>query len=124
MYSENEYFIKKSYGNEEHFRVPKGYFDTLNARILNELKIDPQEKAVPARTIPLWHRYRAAAISVAASVLIGCFAFGAWMHGGSRSSSQGTQAVSTAASSTSLDAMMNYSMMDTEDMYSYLADSE
>lgn len=126
MYTKDEYFIKKSFGKAEHFRVPKGYFDTLNARVLNELKIEPHEPvSVPARTIPLWHRYRAAAVSVAASVLVGCFALGAWMHEGSRTSSKSAQNITySSASSSGLDAMMNYSMMDTDDMYSYLADSE
>ena len=126
MYIKDAHFIRKNYGKEEHFRVPKDYFDTLNARVLNELKIEPYEPvSVPARTIPLWHRYRAAVVSVAASVLVGCFALGAWIHKSSRSSSENAQTITyPSASSSGLDAMMNYSMMDTDDMYSYLADSE
>lgn len=126
MYIKDAHFIRKNYGKEEHFRVPKGYFDTLNARVLNGLKIEPHgQKSVPARTVPLWHRYRAAVVSVAASVLVGCFALGAWMDKGSRTSSGNAQTITyPTASSSGLDAMMNYSMMDTDDMYSYLADSE
>lgn len=126
MYYYDEHFIKKNFGKEEHFQVPEGYFDTLRSRVLNDIKT--REAGIPkqpARTISIWYRYRAAVVSAAASVLIGGFALGAWMHGVGHAPSESKQTTSQAmTSSSNLDAMMNYSMMDTEDMYSYMADAE
>lgn len=126
MYSKNEHYIKKNFGKEEHFRVPEDYFDTLDSRILNNIKSKtPGALKQPARTIHMWHRYRAAAVSAVASILIGGFALGTWIHGGRSTRPSSQQATANmAVSSSNLDAMMNYSMMDTEDMYSYIADSE
>lgn len=141
MYFKDEHFIKKNFGKAEHFHVPKDYFDTLTPRILNEIRTEAQDNASTtfksgmtyniagqhntARTTSMWHRYRAAVVSAVASVLIGGFALSAWMQGGGHTQSGDKQiSTSTVGSSSNLDAMMNYSMMDTEDMYSYIADSE
>lgn len=140
MYNKDERFIKKNFGKEEHFRVPKDYFDTLAPRVLSTIKNKTQKednieaalspdfagRKSAARTISMsiWHRYRAIAVSAAASVLIGGFALGAWVHGGGHPSGAPQTPSYSAASSSNLDAMMNYSMMDTEEMYSYIADAE
>lgn len=126
MYSKDEHYINKHFGKKEHFRVPEGYFDMLHSRVLNDVKAKaPGVPKQPAPTVSLWHRYRAAVVSAAASVLIGGFALGAWMHGAGHAPSESRHISSqTVASSSNLDAMMNYSMMDTEDMYSYIADAE
>lgn len=126
MYCKDEQILNNRFGKDEPFRVPEGYFDTLNARILNEIHTKasgiPQQRA---RTISIWHRYRVAAVSAVASVLIGGFALSAWMHGSGHAPSEIKQTSNSAvAPASNLDAMMNYSMMDTEDMYSYIADAE
>ena len=132
MYSKDEYYIKKNFGKQEHFRVPESYFDTMAPRLFNKIESAAYRKAVQthsnkpvARTVSWWHRYRAAAVSAVASILVGGLTLGALMHDSSRISSGSKQTKeNVAASYPNLDAIMNYSMMDTEDMYSYIADSE
>lgn len=80
MYTKDEYFIKKSFGKAEHFRVPKGYFDTLNARVLNELKIEPTSQClfllVPylcgIATVQLLYLWPQVFLSVVSRWVLGC----------------------------------------------------
>lgn len=119
----DERFIKKKFGNKEHFLVPKGYFDKFSIRSSYEAS------GFQARFHSIWYRYRAAGISsVAACLLVGVLVFGSLSHKHLSVSSSGEALTNTSVShfvsSMSMDDVMNYSMMDTGDMYSYMSDSE
>lgn len=131
MFNKDEKYIRKSFGKEEHFKVPEGYFDSLPSKVMMRIKEEPvrRDVVVPKVVhISAWHRYRKAIVSVAASVCVGMVAAGAYFNGAFGSGGkhnvalQQEQASSVSENST-FEAMMDYSMMDTEDMYAYMAEA-
>lgn len=132
MFNNDEKYIRKAFGKKNPFSVPEGYFDSLTPRIMQGIKQTDAEGKVPimrghaARTVSLWQRSRKFVIGVAASVCVGLFSLGAYFHSGNsqRHSAQTMQQAKAERHSdySSIDEMVDYSMMDTEDMYAYMAD--
>ena len=134
MFNKDEHYLKQTYGTRDHFTVPEGYFDSLSDRVMQRIQtID--DDAMPrcpiphsAKEVSLWERYRRTVVSVAAAVSVVVFSLGGYLrynshhgHGGS----EVQEAVSShATESYNLNAMVDYSMMDSEDMYAYMADAK
>lgn len=133
MISKDEKLLRQAFGKRNPFRVPDGYFENFT---LASLQADGERLTAKnaasgntvqrrAITVPLWRRYRKAIAGVAASVCVGALSLGAYLHagGGQRGDVSARQtAVEQHSDYSGIDAMMNYSMMDTEDMYAYMAD--
>lgn len=131
MFNKDEKYIRKSFGKEEHFKVPEGYFDSLSSKVMMRIK---EESPHRGRIVPkvvhmtVWQRYRKAIVSVAASVCVGMVAAGAWFNGAFGSGSKQNVAIqqeqtSSSSENSAFEAMIDYSMMDTEDMYAYMAEA-
>ena len=50
--NEQENIIRNKFGQENHFRVPEGYFDNLKTKIMDKLPED--NRTVQRRTVRLW----------------------------------------------------------------------
>lgn len=50
--NEQENIIRSKFGQENHFRVPEGYFDSLSTRIMERLPEDDRTKK--RKTVSLW----------------------------------------------------------------------
>ncbi|MBM6993706.1 MAG: hypothetical protein I3J02_10680 [Prevotella sp.] len=124
-----EKFIEDKFGRRSPFKVPEGYFDDFASQLMQRLpdRVDtPTTKVVPMRSSS-WHRTRPIAIA-AASICAAIFSLGVFMHN-DKDRMTGPTAAAThgSVSSTSysaVDAMADYAMLDTEDMYAYLEDTK
>lgn len=134
MFDKDEKYLRKNFGKATPFKAPVGYFDALNDRIMSEVK-KPHENVASTvvmqpsggKTISLWARYRKAVVGIAASVCVGIFTLGAYLHVSDTQHSKSETLASQAQTEqhtyySSIDAMVDYTMMDTEDMYAYMAD--
>lgn len=139
--------IKQLLGNENHFQVPEGYFDTLADQIM--AKIPEQEfvglhdgadmlfhEQPKARRISLWQRLplRKIAASVAVIAVIGsgaAFGFrqiaqheGTMAHAGTEQMAHVNKSLhhiaTTAGDDAEFDQMADYAMMDNQDIYASL----
>lgn len=133
MFNKDEKYLNKTFGKGNHFSVPDGYFEDANARIMQRVggigvKGSQSVATGSATTVTLWSRYRKAIIGVAASVCVGMFSLGTYMHIGNiaqnkQVASQHSKELHDNAYS-SFDALVDYSMIDTDDMYAYMADAQ
>lgn len=124
-----EKFIEDKFGRRTPFRVPEGYFDDFASQLMQSL---PDQVSAPvAKVVPMgrlgWRRARPFSIA-AASVCAVIFGWGVYSHGGKSSGSSSVDfATHTTVGSNSystVDAMADYTMLDTEDMYAYLEDTK
>lgn len=128
MEKEEKYILDKV-GRRTPFTVPEGYFDDLAERLMAQLPEAapaPAAREVSLRPV-LWHRFKPLSIA-AASIVAAVFALGVCMRSG-----DGTEAAAMAASTdasaagssyTEVDAMADYAMLDSEDLYAYMQESE
>lgn len=133
MFNKDEKYINDTFGRENHFTVPEGYFDKLGARIMQrvedvEVCSDMQaERSKVAETVSMWTRYSKAIVSAAAGLLVCVFSLGAYLHT-TNTSHNGHVAVSghveQVSDDSSIDAMVDYAMMDSNDMYALMADAQ
>ncbi len=103
------------------YRVPEGYFDTLNKRIMDSL---PAEEKQPARTLFVSLprlRYAAAACLVGVVLGVGALAFHYNSDTGDTQLAQ-TPAQQGALSEEYIKECMDYAMLDKDDVYMYLAE--
>lgn len=133
MFNKDEKYIKKTFGKSNPFVVPKGYFDEFSSRINNIIKTTEihsrtrKNPEVKVRTVSIWSRPRRFAVGIAASVCMCIFSLGAYLHvnQGSHQDISSAEQVNVEhqyTDNSNIDAMVDYSMMDTEDMYAYMAD--
>lgn len=128
-----EKYIEKRFGKSGGFKIPDGYFDTLGSRVMTKMQEGQRENVACIDDCGVTRQgffacHRSAIISVAASVCVAMLPLGAYLyHSGSTPAykvSAQAQAVELQTHATSnIDAFMEYSMMDTNDMYSYIADA-
>lgn len=110
--------------HDNPFKVPEGYFDSIAQRVMDnlpahEVKMIPaEEKTKRNHRIPIWVRYGVAAAVVAAIFTVGM-----------RFTSHEQQAAPVAAvtmasysSDDNIDAMADYIMVDSQDLYAYISD--
>lgn len=115
--------IRNQFGAENHFQVPKGYFDNLAASVMQHIP-DGQAKIVKMQT-PAWRRHivaiSAAAASVAAAV---CLVFALESNPARSPSHLAAQHATMQQDNSNIDAMVNYTMIDNDDMYAYMSGIE
>lgn len=122
-----EKYIEATFGRKAPFKVPEGYFDDFASRLMDRLpgQGKPQPAVVCHMRPSAWRRWRKAITVAAASVVVAIMGVGAFVHHETRVSSKAqlAGAASQAASSySSVDAFADYAMLDTDDMYAYMAD--
>ena len=112
--------IRNQFGTENHFQVPEGYFDNLAASVMQHIP-DDQAKIVKMQT-PAWRRHiiaiSAAAASVAAAV---CLVFVLESNPAHSPSHLAAQHTTMQQDNSNIDAMVNYTMLDNDDMYAYMS---
>lgn len=112
--------IRNQFGAENHFQVPEGYFDNLAASVMQHIP-DDQAKIIKMQT-PAWRRHivaiSAAAASVAAAV---CLVFVLESNPAHSPSHLAAQHTTMQQDNSNIDAMVNYTMLDNDDMYAYLS---
>lgn len=123
MYKEEKY-IRNKFGREEHFRVPEGYFDDFTSRLMANL---PEQEAKIVEMRPQ-RRAKLRVISIAAaSVCAVMLSLGTYLgvnrHDSRQIPSASVSIADAQRESATVDAMANYTMLDNEDMYNYLADN-
>ena len=108
--------IRNQFGAENHFQVPEGYFDNLAASVMQHIP-DDQAKIVKMQT-PAWRRHivaiSAAAASVAAAV---CLVFVLESNPAHSPSHLAAQHTTMQQDNSNIDAMVNYTMLDNDDIY-------
>lgn len=130
-----EKYIEKRFGKSGGFKVPDGYFDTLSSRVMSRLQDESHQRGNivsisnhEARKKSFLARHRRTIIGVAASVCIAMLPLGAYLHHSENIPANNVSAQAHAVepqshATANIDAFMEYSMMDTNDMYSYIADA-
>lgn len=112
--------IRNQFGTENHFQVPEGYFDNLAASVMQHIP-DDQAKIIKMQT-PAWRRHivaiSAAAASVAAAV---CLVFALESNPAHSPSHLAAQHTTIQQDNSNIDAMVNYTMLDNDDMYAYMS---
>lgn len=125
-----EKYISDKFGHRTPFMVPDGYFDDLASRIMQNIP-EQSHPAEGARIVEMrvsrWRRLRPIAIA-AASVCVAVFGMGIYLHSGERRASVAhteiMNDVPSAFSYSTVDAIVDYAMLDTEDMYAYMDDDD
>jgi len=123
-----EKIIYDKFGQRTPFKVPKGYFDNFASQLMDALPehgAENQSAQLVVLKPSFWHRYRYGAVA-AASVCAVIFGVGVLLHQNHHEQPTDDHKVvsSTSASSsyTAVDALADYTMMDTGDMYAYMQD--
>ena len=132
MFNKDERYIKKQFGKKNPFAVPKGYFDVLPFQVMKTIKETgkmPNVTITSAKVVTLspWKRYRTAIVSVAAGVCVAMLSLGVYFHSDDSKVqkpvvAQHEKVITPTTDYSTLDAAVDYSMMDSEDMYAYMAD--
>ena len=118
---DNEFNLPQNQDNP--FRVPEGYFESLTERVMQQIPEESAEKV--AVTIPLWRRFgfRVAAAVIFIFVGVGSF----YLFHQNVEAQQNTQATASVEvvnhnqSATTIDQVADYIMCDNHDMYAYLS---
>lgn len=122
-------YIEEKFGRRTPFTVPDGYFDDFASQIMQQLperEADPTAKVVSIKA-SWWQRYRKAVVGVAATVCVALAGAGVvFHHHVSQAANDHVAAqsnVTTPAGYSVMDAMADYTMLDSDDMYAYIADA-
>ena len=148
MFNKEENYIRKHLGREEHFKAPSGYFDAMPSQVMDFIKSSDEKLEMPsavgsvasaessmsksdkALQVSLVRRRRARIVGIAASICAVMFSLGLFLNksGESRDVAQDTNHTETVQQASSgysnFDAMVDYSMIDSEDMYAYMSDAK
>lgn len=130
-----EKFIEEKFGRETPFRVPEGYFDDFTSRLMKQLPEDTSQtgrlaEVKPAQMVVLsprkhrWHKV----IAVAACLVAGMLSWTVYSlvsRGGHSAETQSVVAHSSDSQTnySAMDYMFDYTMIDNEDMYAYVAEN-
>lgn len=123
-----EDFLKQKFGATQPFRVPEGYFDVLASSIMEQLPESTEANDKPtkenAKVVPLkWRWHLASRVAIAACFCGLLFGVGTIFMNQSDGNPQHASALSLSNASTSeLDQMADYAMIDVGDMYAYVSD--
>ena len=112
--------IRNQFGAENHFQVPEGYFDNLAASVMQHIP-DDQAKIIKMQT-PAWRRHIVAISATAASVAAAvCLVFVLESNPAHSPSHLAAQHTTMQQDNSNIDAMVNYTMLDNDDMYAYMS---
>ena len=113
-----ENYLKDTYGTNPHFKVPGGYFDDFNSRMMQML---PEQKAISIEMKPSrWLRWRP--YVAAASVCAVIFGSTLFYFGNKAEQPTNYSALSAPTTEISMEQAADYVMIDNDDIYNYLAD--
>ncbi len=124
----DERIIEKRFGRRAPFKVPEGYFDSFASHLVESLPERPLSAAkaqsaavMPLRSNrrPMWKRWA----SVAAGVCAVVFGAGVYLHQGRATTSIVASSQESTAGYSAVDAMADYAMFDTQDMYAYMSET-
>ena len=119
-----EELLKQTFGNENHFKVPDGFFDRFAAEMMEKVEdtsIAEQHNATTTHRNAIVRRlvpYLAVASVV--GLLFGVAVF----HNpdtGEQNASVPVQTLVSSSSGDALDQMADYVMLDNQDLYSYMS---
>lgn len=114
--------IKNLYGTENHFQVPNGYFDNLASSVMQH--IPDGETKVVKMAVPSWRRH-IVAISTAAASVVALMVFTFTSHQSAKlQPADLTANVEATSEYSSVDDVVDYAMLDTDDMYAYMSGVE
>lgn len=123
--------IKDTFGNDNHFQVPAGYFDQLADQVMAQIPepeaIEPMAPIAPRKArVSLWKRLAIAKVAAAVAavvVLLGGGVMVVLQHSAKgnvqMAHSAGFQATYSSEDD-SFDQMADYAMMDSQDFYAQL----
>lgn len=112
--SNEEKYIRETFGQANPFRVPEGYFDQLTQQVMSQLP----ERQKKSRIVALRPWLYAAACTVAVAVL------GLTYHFHQTTDEQQMASVAlTSTESTYVDDAADYAMLDNAEIYAYLSDN-
>lgn len=123
-----EDFLKQKFGRTQPFRVPEGYFDDFASSIMAQLPeyVEGRDEIIKekAKVVPLKLRWRTVArVAVAACFCGLLFGVGTmFVNRADGNSSQYISANQSITSTSELDQMADYTMIDVGDMYAYVSD--
>lgn len=149
MNNEDKYLADK-FGRENHFRVPDSYFDNLSGRIFERLAEQAAEGDIPSAhdaepatdgkhtgvrqmfVHTRWRRWRWRVAAVFVGVAVSTVVWQEMPRTDSHAIQQGPQVedvvghivsndVSSYFSNSDMQEMVDYTMLDNEDMYAYIA---
>lgn len=120
MRSEEE-FIEARFGRKRPFKVPEGYFESIESRVMKQLPERKKERFGLRMFVRRYYRY---AVAVAASVCIAIFGTALYIN---KSNSNG-ELISNVATfneaqneSHTIDYVAEYTMMDNDDIYALVS---
>lgn len=114
----NEVNVKRRFADVSQFAVPDGYFDSLTKRVMERVEEDCAAKAVkPARKVGLFARYAMCAVAACVAGLV-MFVIPATRTSDDVAVLEELQRM--AYDEDFEKEVLNYAMLDSEDVYAYL----
>jgi len=117
---DEEKLIERKLGKQNHFKVPKGYFNDFEQRLLKSIPV-----SVPTRK-PMLRRLRPWLLASGAAAAISGFAFFITKPFAEDATKQNiaTSVVTPSLDNTDymIEKMSDYAMLDNGDLYFYVAD--
>lgn len=122
-----EKFIEQKYGRKNPFKVPEGYFDDFASELMKQL---PEEEPVSAKVVEMRPRQKKrwrSLVAVAASAVVCVMSWTVYNAIDSKQPANSpvpaTAQVTDHTDYSTMDALADYTMMDNEDMYAYVAEN-
>ncbi|MBQ8157873.1 MAG: hypothetical protein IJ081_02495 [Prevotella sp.] len=116
--TKEEKYIREHLGNESHFRVPEGYFDSLVPKVMERLPEHSDAKIIELRP-SLLYRLRPL-LYVAACMFVAVLSFSIYMDGTGDEETESTMTAQTVTGESEFDEVADYMMMDANDIYACL----
>lgn len=110
---------KRHLSDKGQFTVPEGYFDSLTEKVMRRIgDVEAVEDKRPARRISLYGKY---AVCAAAACIVGFVMFVLPLDKGSDEADMMADMQGAVYDEDFSRDVMNYAMLDYEDVYAYLA---
>lgn len=125
MDSEDKYLVER-FGRKQPFKVPEGYFEQFNAQLMEQLSANELKRKAKILSIDIarFSRLRPIAVAAVGAVLL-VSGLGLYLRG----SGVGVQETKTLVQNDKsgynngyIDQVADYTMVDNEDFYAYVAD--
>lgn len=117
-----EKFIAEKFGRVNPFKVPEGYFEHLTEDVMDKLP-ESQTLSRPLVLVPKRRRWRAVAVAACFVVSLGAASFIFHQTSEEPQPQQSSNTISATSDNSMMEAMAEYTMLDNEDMYAYIADN-
>lgn len=115
----NDVNVKRRLTDAGQFTVPEGYFDSLTKRVMERIgDVEAVEDKMPARRVSLFSKY---AICAVAACVVGLVLFVFPLEKGTDDADMMDEFQVAMYDEDFSRDVMNYAMLDYEDVYAYLA---